>query len=348
MTEIVKQSEKIIEQLDMEIKNENESINRFKTKTLNEIIQADYGKEEWLIDKLFPLDTISVISGSPSNFKTWITMAIANSLVSGSLFLNKFEVLKSSVLFVDEENNLRTIQKRGRAFGINADDNFQIHYLNQIGFKIDKEEDLNHLIEVVKQKNIKLVIFDSLVRIHRGEENSSRDMAKVLEGLQKIRVTGTSIIFTHHHRKESSGYNNPSQSLRGSSDILAGVDVHIAVKLDKPNSCLYLEQTKLRQDEAVPSFKVKISKNENGLMELSYDGEDKRQKEKQEMAIIEISDLLKTKLESIDILQIKDELPNKYSQNMVKQVLDNLLSEGIIAVTKAQHNRYLYSWNQIT
>jgi hypothetical protein len=241
--------------------------------TIGEILTHDFGDQQWLAEMLIPIQGMTVLSGNPGDGKTYTTIHIALCVVRNVPVFGKFKVTQGNVLMIDEEDHVRDLQNRLSYLGATEADN--IYYLSQSGFKVDKKEPLDAVLQIVKEKNIKLVVLDSLVRIHGQEENEATAMAKVFHGLQAIIKEGASILFTHHHKKQS-GYGpaNPGQMLRGSSDILAAVDCHISIekKRDDP-SRLIIKQTKLRQAEALMPFEVLILKGEKGPSGFEYIGE---------------------------------------------------------------------------
>lgn len=345
MNEVINEkAQSIVDEIDSEVQNEEKEENRFKVMTIDAILATNYGEQEWLVERLIPLETISVISGHPGSFKTWFTMQLAKSMSTGALFLDKFATEQGAVLFIDEENTNRLVKKRFHKLGLQNNSNLPIFYLSQIGFRIDREKDLERLLSVIKENNIKLVIFDSLIRIHRGDENVSKDMAKVLSGFQKIVAEGVNVIFTHHHRKEQKGSSGTGQKLRGSSDILAGVDAHLAIQHDEQESCLYIEQPKLRQDESLKPFSVKIIKNDE-IISFHYNGEDNRQKQKLEKAREMVTNVLKNETDKLDINQIREKLEDKASKHTVRDVLEELTEDGLVSCKKGRHNKHFYSWN---
>ncbi|MEN1959079.1 helicase RepA family protein [Luteimonas sp. MJ246] len=65
----------------------------------------------------------------------------------------------------------------------------------------------------------RLVVIDTFSRVHRLEENSNRDMAKVVGDLEQIaRKTGAAVLYVHHVGKGSEGI--PSRSARGASALM--------------------------------------------------------------------------------------------------------------------------------
>lgn len=247
----------------MEVKTEWDSTNKPKVWTIGEILKHDFGEEEWLVDSLISKQGMMALSGNPGDFKTWMTIHIALCVSRKLPVFGKFQATQGSVLIIDEEDHIRLLKKRLGFLGAKDGDN--IHYLSQCGIKVDKENVLGMILDIVKEKNIKLVILDSLIRIHEQKENESGGMAKVFSSFQKIITVGASILFTHHHRKQQGyGPNNPGQSMRGSSDILAAVDCHITIekKRDEEDR-LILKQTKLRQGEELKPFEVKVLKEKS-------------------------------------------------------------------------------------
>ena len=75
-----------------------------------------------------------------------------------------------------------------------------------------------------------MIIFDSLRRFHDRDENSATQMSKVLRWLRRLARRGATVVVIHHQDK-SKTFN-----YRGSSDILAGVDVALALSKEKKMS----------------------------------------------------------------------------------------------------------------
>ena len=76
--DIKNEIDKIIQEAeDLEIPSEFNP----KLLSIQEIIATDFGPLEWVIDKLIPRQSITVISGEPGSYKTWLTMEMAKSIV---------------------------------------------------------------------------------------------------------------------------------------------------------------------------------------------------------------------------------------------------------------------------
>ena len=251
--------------LKLEVASKAENVKKIPTIkprlwSIGDILAHDFGVEEWIIESLISKQGVMALSGTPGDFKTWVTVHIALCLSRNVPVFGKFQTTKGAVLIIDEEDHLRDLKKRLKFLG--ARDTDTIHYLSQNGIKVDAENDRNMILEIVKEKNIKLVILDSLVRVHGQEENDAKGMAKVFNCLQEVTRAGASILFTHHHRKQQGfGTSNAGQMMRGSSDILAAVDCHMTIEKKRDeDDRLVIKQTKLRQAETLKPFEIKILK----------------------------------------------------------------------------------------
>ena len=306
---------------EMGSKTEWNSTNKPKVWTIGEILVHDFGEEEWLVDSLIPKQGMMALSGNPGDFKTWVTIHVALCVSRNLSVFGKFQAIQGGVLIIDEEDHLRLLKRRLEFLGAKETDS--IHYLSQSGIKIDVDTVRNMITEIVKEKNIKLVIFDSLIRIHGQEENAAGGMAKVFNSFQKIITAGTSILFTHHHRKQQGfGPSNLGQSMRGSSDILAAVDCHITVekKRDEEDRLIF-KQTKLRQGEALKPFEVKIilkSEDDKGKacpsgFEYAGDHDEKKKKAEEvaEALVSLLADGMKNRPE------IHEFLDEEYSRDVI-------------------------------
>jgi len=314
---------------------------KLEFKKLGDVMSKDHGPINWIVDKLIPADSFSVISGDPGNYKTWLTMDIAIRVSQGSPFLDYFGTNQCPVLIIDEENPERVVQNRLKLLGIEKNADLPIYYLNKSGFDITNKNNLVRLMTYIAENKIKLVIFDSLVRIHRGEENSARDMSAMYRRISTITKLGVSILATHHHRKGSEKSDSP-QNLRGSSDIGAGIDAHLIVFSEKEENQLYISQPKLRSDEPGKPFVVGIVKSEKGGIKFKYIGEDNRKQKKIETIQNQIMEIIQNSNTDITVKDIIEKLPADSSPTLVRNALKGLDGNGLKS-KKIKSGQLLYS-----
>jgi hypothetical protein len=330
----------IISNIDMDTETPS-----FEFKRIGEIIRTDYGPVKWIVEKLVPAEAFTIISADPGNFKTWLTMEIALSVSKGSEFVGYFPTSQCPILMIDEEDSERIIQDRFKCLGIEKPDELPIHYLCKAGFNIMNKNGLASIMNHIIEHGIKLVIFDSLIRIHGGDENTSRDMAAVYRRFNAIMKLGVSVIATHHHRKNSEKTDSP-QSLRGSSDIGAGLDSHLIVFKEEEEGMLYLSQPKLRLSEPNKPFAVKIIKKDNGGIGFEYAGEDDRSKKKSEIIEGQILKLLNDSPTELTFVDIKEKLPEGTSVNAIRTALKMLCAESSIVCERRASGKHFYSLSE--
>jgi RecA-family ATPase len=256
-----------LEELKKEIEDEkfNQAI------SLDELMQTNFPENSWLIEKLIPHEGITIISGAPASFKTWLILQMALSISSGEKFIGEFETKQGGILIVDEENHPREVRKRIQILGAKL--GLPIYLLSRKGFIVTDEKQREMILNICEKHNLDTIFFDSLVRINKAEENDATQMSEVFRSIMSLCDEGKTVVLTHHERKEGFMKSSASNRLRGSSDILAAADCHISVSRDSEDKTkLIIEQSKLRCDKELDIFEVSAKENESGQFTLEYMG----------------------------------------------------------------------------
>jgi len=302
--------------------------------TLNDIYNLDLPEQEWVVDRLIPDLGITAISGVPGAYKSWLSVSIAKSVDKGELLFGRFQCGVGPVLIVDLENNLRLIRDRLKL--INLDGTSNVYYWKP-PFQVDNDHDFKRLKQVVGDKKIKLLIFDSLVRIHGGDENDARSMSKVFKRLKELAGIGVAVVFIHHSRKQSF-FNKSSigESMRGSSDILAAIDSHLL--LEKTKDGLKVTQSKLRQDESIKPFNLKVITGDSFSFEFA--GEVEEALDKLTQAREEIVRLLQAA--EMTRQGVIGGLKEVCGSVTTDKALKGLMAEKIIDRKSGANNQYTY------
>lgn len=243
--------------------------------TLDDLMVKKFKDTQWLADGLIPKGGIIAISGAPASFKTWLILDLGLCIGLGKDLFGKHRTEQGGVLLIDEENGEQLLKQRFEMLNIGT--SLPFHILPLTNFSLS-ESNIQKVIIYAETHNITTIIFDSLVRIHSSDENDAMAMSKVFKLLKECTKHGITVIFTHHNRKQGNFNSSPSQSMRGSSDILASVDCHLAIERLKNNEII-LTQTKLRQGKELKPFKLKIIENEQSIV-FEYAGELKPQEVK--------------------------------------------------------------------
>jgi len=222
----------------------------------SDLVSQDRIEPQYFIDDIIPKGSIVSITAPPSFFKTWLALYLSACLSEGSSFLSN-NTTKSNVIYINKENPSALISYRLRLTNKISDNLYFWNY--------DQSTPPPDIYEISAYKSLldgnSLLVFDSLIRFHNGDENSSSDMSKVFSCIRELTVKGDSVLVIHHRGKsEGSEY-------RGSSEIKAGIDVSFII--EKKDNLLTLKCTKHRyKPEFQISFKI-VSTDSNFSIELA-------------------------------------------------------------------------------
>jgi len=186
---------------------------------------SDLSKHEnrWLVQGYIPGEALTLIVAPPASFKTWIGLTLAGAVSQGRPFLER-ETQKCLVLYLDRDNPIGVIRERLKILHLNDDRNFKIwgNWLQDSPALIDDER-----LETFARTQRPLIIFDPFVRFHQADENSATGMAEVMSRLRTLSNLGATIVLLHH------GPKSRQSAYRGSTDILAGVDMAFELDVDR-------------------------------------------------------------------------------------------------------------------
>lgn len=187
-------------------------------------------EKAWLIDSLWAREAIGCIGGTPKSYKTWLALEMAIAVASGQPCLGRFPVRNpGTVLIYAAEDS--PVNLRERCEGIAQARRVQLSrvalgLITEPALRLDCAEHRDRLTLTLQQLRPKLLILDPLVRLHRGDENSSSEISQLLGFLRQLqREFEVAIVLVHHTRK--SGAGQPGQALRGSGDLHAFGDSNL-------------------------------------------------------------------------------------------------------------------------
>lgn len=308
--------------------------------TCEELMSRRFPEDAWLVKNLIPQGCITVMAGYPGSFKTFLLMDLAICLATGNKFLGEFEVSKTKVLFIDEENGEKILQRRIKK--LTKEQNLDFEIISLSGFKL---KDSDNIISYCIKNKIEVIVMDSLIRIHSGDENSSSDMAKLFDEFKKFKVNNLSVIFAHHNRKTGQNRANPTEDMRGSSEIFAFVDAGLSVKKENNGKEIKITPIKLRIDEEAKPFIVTVTDEEN-CVSFNYNGvtEEKNKLSKPEQAKELITSLLNEENNNeLYQKEIVDLLKNKVGESAIKIAIKDMLANSLIKSRRGEGNAQYYS-----
>lgn len=180
--------------------------------------------ENFLVQDVIYPKTVTMLYSPPAEFKSILCLLMAMSVATGKDWL-KFKTQQCPVLYCDKENNDQIIKDRlmGLFKGENYENSeFPLYILRRNGDLLN-EKFIEKLKKTVKEKEIKLIFFDTLHRFADYDENVSDDINRLYTFVFQplVEEYGVSIVFLHHTKKDG-GY-------RGSGDFLGMVDTAYGV-----------------------------------------------------------------------------------------------------------------------
>lgn len=302
----------------------------------NEMLKMEIKTMPYIIDKLIPECAITAVTADSGKGKSLIALILAYHISRGEKLFNEFEVKQSKVLIIDQEMDEDIIISRHQS--VAKKQNTNIDYIYSQLIEIDKPDHYGYLIETIKEGGYQVIMFDTLIQLHSGNENSADEMKEVNRLLLNlINETGVTIIYLHHHRKKQRGEYPGQSSSRGSTEIIAKVSSHLLID-SKPKvedeitqTNLTIQQEKSRRPEKINKIGVKIFYDQC-LKETHWeylgevnDNESKIQKAKE---------LIKEDMpegEWLNINEIQDLIGYTIGESNLREACRELVKEKILA-----------------
>lgn len=222
----------------------------------------------WLIESLWLRDAAGLIGGQPKCCKSWLGLDAAVSVASGTPCLGRFAVTeKGSTLVYLAEDQVSEVRARvesickSRGLDVAALD---LTVITASVLRLDDERDRQRLWRTVERTSPRLILLDPLVRLHRLDENNSRDIAGILGFLREIqRHFKTAVILTHHASKRA--HSRPGQALRGSSDLHAFGDSNLYLARSEDDLVLTVEH---RSAAAIDKVRLQLAAGDHAHLRV--------------------------------------------------------------------------------
>jgi hypothetical protein len=202
-----------------------------------------------LVDGLLHLPGESALFSPPKRGKTFVALDLALSVGSGEDFMGR-AVKPCQVLYVAAEG-VGGLGARVEAWcdTHTGADISRVAFLTEPVNLID-EGDVEAFAHAAADRE--LVVIDTLARCSVGaDENSARDMGRVVTALDRIRDVTGHVCVVHHAGKDT------SKGLRGSSALLGAVDT--VIELSGDTHALRLAVTDQKDAEPPPPWYCRLT-----------------------------------------------------------------------------------------
>jgi RecA-family ATPase len=224
------------------LENHHPKITKTRPRSIN--IMAAFGNEPPALDFIWPgflSGTVGVLVAPGATGKSYwalqAAMAVSCGIPGGDLIALS-PTRTGAVAYLAGEDPEPALLHRLYNIGQHLDPSAQAN----IAENLTVESLMGECLDVMDEQQMKrmiddysgyrLIILDTLSRIHRLDENSNGDMAQVITSLERLAVkTGASVLYLHHVNKNSAreGQADQQQASRGASALV-----------DNPRWCGYV------------------------------------------------------------------------------------------------------------
>ncbi len=200
------------------------------------VLACAFAKVSWLVEGMIAEGTVNVLTSEPGAGKTTVALALADAVARGAEFAG-MKTARRPVLVLDRENSaafIADVLKR-----LHAKDSGDLRIWG--GWLQEQAPDPGAGIVqtwVLSCDPKPLIVVDSLVAFHGGDENDASETRSYLQRCRRLADLGATILLLHH-----SGKADSSQDYRGSSDIKASADA--CYKLSNTGAANRIERLRL-------------------------------------------------------------------------------------------------------
>ncbi len=191
---------------------------------------------EPLVEGILIRNTLAAIYGKPGSGKSFAGLDIALCVATGTWWFGR-SVHRGGVVYIAAEGSAGLPQRKRaweQARHVLVTDG--IHWLPMAVNLLDAEWS-QALVQLVAELQPVLVIIDTVARsMVGGDENAPKDMGRLVDNADRIRLASRATVFLVHHSPKE------GESLRGHSSLEGAVDTALEVKGD--GSSVVIRSTK--------------------------------------------------------------------------------------------------------
>jgi hypothetical protein len=203
--------------------------------TLDDLANLPHPK--WRIDGLFDVNSLVMVAGPASSFKSFLVLDWSLSMVTGRPWCDR-ETAPGKVLYLLGEGKsgfLKRVAAWCDHYAPSPDEeqllreNFRVSFeVPQLAVNISVKDLLRDLR--VEEFTPNVIVIDTFARSFVGmDENSPQDTGLWVEAADKLRQRGFTVIFLHHTKKNTEF----GLHYRGSTAIMGAMDTAFTLQRDK-------------------------------------------------------------------------------------------------------------------
>jgi hypothetical protein len=200
----------------------------FNLLPINQLYQAK-SQLEWLVDKLFTVGGVSLVSSDPKAGKSTLVRQLIRDVLQGKDFLGR-KCKQGAVHYYGIEEQVEVVNASFRRLGVTSHDPLLVH----IGDLLN-ETPMEDFKEILRETKPVLAVIDTLFDFVDVEsENNYKEVKKELRKIRQIaRETNTHIMLIHHNSKQQKDdKRRGNRGILGSQAIAGGVDTIVVIEVD--------------------------------------------------------------------------------------------------------------------
>lgn len=299
--------------------------------------EQNLGAQQWLVDKVFAVGGLHYLSSPPGTGKTWVMLDLMRAALDGGQWLGEFDIPQTPVMYIDEEMGLRKLMGRLRRLGLKS--GAGLTYTNRVGVRMDTMIDTKRVLDHCQATGTRLVLIDSLVRIHGLDESDNSQMRMLFERFKFLLEADIAVVIAHHDRKGGTAGGIAHEGMRGAAEIVAAADA--AYSLSRVDKGQYrIQTTKGRlvgEDEALDvTFEIADDGGQTRIRTVDKDA-------RAAVAAKAIQDELLEAIESgqgLGINVLAKQLGKRKAT--LQDVLQQMLGDGLITSQRGPNASVLY------
>ena len=216
----------------------------------------------WLIQNVMYAQGFCVIYGSEGTGKSFLTLSLAKAVANGTPWLDKFNTKQTNILFIDKENPDSMTKRRLAGLNMTQENIYWLKHPEEYeltNMNGEASEFAVELTSIIEEREIGLIVIDSLVDLMVGNENSSEHTMAFFSGIKKL-YPKIAYLTIHHENKPSQGVSrSDSQKLRGSSNLTAQPNTIFRLEpVAKSKTEMTMLQTKARDAQKLSKFMIRM------------------------------------------------------------------------------------------
>ena len=220
---------------------------------------------EWIIPHVIARQAIHYFAGPPSSGKSWMAADLVRASQCAGNWMGIAPCVKSKVLYVNEEMGVGEYNNRFHLLYPEACRG--LHSFVNENIRFTDPDDLEDIVEFVKENGIDIVIVDTFVRVHNLDENSNSEMSQLYQHFKRVTDAGAALVVLHHARKGATG-SLGHESMRGAVEIAAQAETVLSIENKMGHYTVKTVKQRRSPFEDQLNFEFKIHANAPNDLEI--------------------------------------------------------------------------------